>query len=72
MREHSYLREDEMVQRAVDALMEALGPVETARFLTMPRRRRPESVTRHRSWQDSLDREQFFHQVFGSSEQATG
>jgi hypothetical protein len=60
-----YLQEDEVVQRAVDALMEALGPIETARFLAMPRERRLDSVTRHRRWQDRLQPDQFFDQVFG-------
>lgn len=65
MREHSYLEEDEMVQKAIEALMEALGPIETVRFLTLPRQRRIDAVTRHRRWQDSLDKDLFFEQVFG-------
>lgn len=68
MKAHTYLREDEMIRRAVDTLMEALGPVETARFLTLPRQRRLDSVTRHHRWQDTLSKEQFFNQVFGRSE----
>lgn len=51
MNAHVYLSEDEMIQRALEALMEALGPVETTRFVTMPRQRRIESVERHRQWQ---------------------
>ena len=65
MREHTYLQEEEMVQRAIAALMEALGPVETVRFLTLPRRQRLDSVTRHRRWQESLDSGRFFDEVFG-------
>lgn len=65
MSDHAYLQEDEVIQRAIDALMQALGPIETARFLALPRRRRLDSVTRHRRWQDSLDENQFFDQVFG-------
>jgi hypothetical protein len=65
MSEHVYLQEDEVVQRAVDALVEALGPIEAARFLTLPRQRTLDSVTRHHRWQDSLDKDQFFDQVFG-------
>jgi hypothetical protein len=64
VREHTYLAEDEMVQKAINALMEALGPVETVRFLTLPRQKRLDSVTRHRHWQDSLDKDRFFDQVF--------
>lgn len=64
MSDHTYLGEDEMVQRAIDALMEALGPVETVRFLTLPRQKRLDSVARHRRWQSSLDQDAFFRQVF--------
>jgi len=60
-----YLPEDEMIHRALDALMTALGPVETIRFLTLPRRRRLESVEWHRQWQATLNQEQFFDEVFG-------
>jgi hypothetical protein len=65
VKNHTFLQEDEMVRRAIEALMEALGPIETARFLTLPRRRRLDSVMRHRQWQDSLDKDLFFDQVFG-------
>jgi hypothetical protein len=68
MSEHVYLQEDEVIQRAVNALVEALGPVEAARFLTLPRRRRLDSVARHHQWQDSLDKDRFFDQVFASEE----
>ena len=68
MSEHVYLQEDEVIQRAVNALVEALGPVEAARFLTLPRRRRLDSVARHHKWQDSLDKDRFFDQVFASQE----
>jgi hypothetical protein len=59
-----------MIRRALEALMAVLGPVETVRFLTLPRRRL-ESVRRHRQWQASLDQEQFFGQVFGAYSKQT-
>ncbi len=65
MRTHTYLREEEMIQQAVQVLLEALGPVETARFLALPRQRRLDSVLRHRQWQDELDQDLFFNQIFG-------
>jgi len=71
MREHTYLQEDEMVQRAIDALIQALGPIETTRFLTLSRRRKVDSVMRHRRWQDSLDKDRFFDQVFLGEEPPT-
>jgi hypothetical protein len=59
------MTEEEMIRRAVEGLIRDLGPVEATRFLTLPQRRKMDSVTRHRLWQESLDREQFFEQVFG-------
>lgn len=66
MSEYKYLNEEEMVQRAIDALMDALGPIETARFLTLPRQERLDSVMRHRRWQDGLQKEAFFDLLFGA------
>ena len=64
MSEHTYLKEDEMIRRAVEALLRDLGPVEATRFLTLPQRRKVDSVTRHRLWQEGLDRDRFYDQVF--------
>ena len=63
---HTYLPEDEMIQQAMKALFAALGPVEATRFLTLPRRQRLDSLTRHQQWQARLDTQQFFDQVFGA------
>lgn len=68
MSEHTYLVEDEMIRRAIEALLRDLGPVETTRFLTLPQRRKIDSVTRHRRWQEGLDRDRFFDRVFGQAE----
>jgi hypothetical protein len=67
MKPHAYVPEDRLIRRALEALMAALGPVETLRFLALPRPRRLESVRRHRHWQAGLDQEQFLDQVFGPS-----
>ncbi len=64
MKNTKYLSEEVVIQRAVDALMKALGPVEAFRFINMPKRKRLESVKRHRDWQKKLDRETFFNEVF--------
>ena len=68
-KEHRYLQEDELIRRAVAALLQALGPVETARFLNLPRERRRDVVERHREWQESLDKERFFDEVFSIGNQ---
>jgi len=66
---HRVYLEDKVIRRGLEALMAALGPVETIRFLTLPRQRRLESVQRHRQWQASLDQERFFDQVFGARDE---
>ena len=58
--------EDQLVDQAVQALLEKLGPVETARFLALPTKRRTESVQRHREWQANLDKDIFLNELFGS------
>jgi hypothetical protein len=67
-----FLPEDELAERGLAALIEALGPVEALRFLTLPRARRVESVKRHRAWQATLDRRQFFDRVFNPRKPANG
>ena len=64
MRTDALLEEGKLVRRAVDSLLERLGPVETQRFLSLPARRRMDSVRRHRRWQQGLDKDTFFAQVF--------
>ena len=62
------MSEEELVQKALDALMSSLGPIETTRFLTLSRTERIESVLRHQQWQDSLDNYAFFNQVFSEEQ----
>jgi len=38
---------------------------EIIRFINIPRKKRIESVRRHREWQKKLDKERFFNEVFG-------
>lgn len=64
MTTHTFLPEETMIERAIEALAQALGPVETARFLALPRRQIFDSVEWHRQWQGSLDADSFFSQVF--------
>ena len=41
-------------------------PIETARFLTLPRQERLDSVMRHRRWQDGLQKEALLDLLFGA------
>ena len=64
MRAIKYMDEDTMVKKAIKALIGELGPIETNRFINMPRKKRKESVKRHREWQKLLDKDKFFNKVF--------
>ncbi len=64
MKTLKYLNEEEMLKKGIDVLMKELGPVETARFLSVPRSKRIESVKRHREWQKSLNKDDFFEEIF--------
>jgi len=64
MKNSQYISEEKLLKQVIDILMEKLGPVETKRFLTLPARKRIESVKRHRLWQSKLDKDKFFHDVF--------
>jgi hypothetical protein len=67
MTTHIYLAEDTLIKRALQTLMTSLGPIETARFLTLPRDRVSDYMTWRRQWQASLDPQQFFDEVFGAA-----
>ena len=65
MRIERYMDENMLIKKSIELLIDNLGPVETIRFLNLPRKRRIESVKRHRRWQKGLDKEKFFEEVFG-------
>ena len=64
MTAEKYMDEEKMVKKAVRAIVEAVGPIEASRFITMPRKKRVESVKRHRQWQQTLDKDEFFDRIF--------
>jgi len=64
-----YMSEEQLIDQALKALTAVLGPIETMRFLALPREKRIDSVERHRQWQESLDRSAFYDQVFGEASQ---
>ena len=64
--------EERLITKAVEVLVNGLGPVEASRFLALPKKRRIESVKRHRQWQDQLQRDQFFNSVFGARSKGAG
>ncbi len=66
MTRQTYMPEEAMIKKGIEALMSALGPVETARFLSLPRYRYADYVEWHHQWQETLDQTEFFDQVFGT------
>ena len=66
MSQVKYMDEELIIKKAMEALIEKLGPVEALRFINIPKKKRLESVKRHREWQKLLDKEQFLAEVFGS------
>ena len=65
MKTEKYLNEEELIRKAIGALIQELGPVETARFVNLPRQKRLESVKRHRQWQKNIDKDMFMKEIFG-------
>ena len=66
MKQGQFISEDRLFKKAIDILMEKLGPVETNRFLSLPSKERMESVKRYRKWQSKLDKDTFFNEFFGN------
>lgn len=63
MKTVKYMNEDVVIKKAVEVLIKELGPIEAIRFINMPRKKRMESVKRHREWQKTLSKQQFFDEV---------
>lgn len=64
MKQGQFISEEKLLNQIIHILMEKLGPVETNRFLSLPARKRIESVRRHRMWQSALDKDKFFNDIF--------
>jgi hypothetical protein len=64
MRTEKYMDEEIVIKRGVKVLIKELGPVEALRFMNLPKKKRMESVRRHREWQKLLNKNRFFEEVF--------
>jgi len=64
MRIMKYMDEEVVIKKGMDALIKELGPVEAIRFINLPKKKRLESVRRHRKWQKLLNKDRFFDEVF--------
>ena len=65
MRTIKYMNEEDVIKKGMEALIKELGPVEAIRFINLPKKKRLESVRRHREWQKLLDKDRFFDDIFG-------
>ena len=65
MRAIKYMNEEVVIKKGLEALIKELGPVEAIRFINLPKKKRLESVRRHREWQKLLDKDRFFDEIFG-------
>lgn len=64
MKAAKYLDEEVVIKKGMHALVSALGSMEAVRFMTLPREKWIDSVRRHREWQDTLNKDAFFNDVF--------
>ena len=56
--------ETQLIQQAIQILLEQLGTTDTNRFLALKYTERLDSVLRHQTWQKDLDKDSFFDEVF--------
>lgn len=59
----------DLMKKGIKILFRELGNVDAVRFLSIPREKRVESVKRHRDWQQTLDKDTFFDEIFGDHKQ---
>ena len=57
--------DNDLLKKGIEVLFRELGNVDAIRFLSIPREKRIESVKRHRKWQQTLDKDAFFDEIFG-------
>ncbi len=58
------LPEKELVEKCTEILYREVGIADTLRFLSLHREKRLDSVKRHRKWQSTLDKKEFFQEIF--------
>ena len=63
MKASTFINEERLITKAIDTLVDKLGPVETNRFLSLLKTRRVESIKRHQLWQSKLKKDKFFDKV---------
>ena len=61
--------DNDLLKKGIEILFWELGNVDAIRFLSIRREKRVESVKRHRKWQQTLDKDAFFYEIFGDHKQ---
>ena len=61
--------DNDLMKKGIEILFRELGNVDAMRFLSIPREKRIESVKRHRDWQQTLEKDTFFDEIFGDRKQ---
>ncbi|CAG1771389.1 hypothetical protein BAC3_01779 [uncultured bacterium] len=64
MEQSILVNENQLIQQAISILIEQLGTMDTNRFLSLKSSQRLDSVLRHQTWQDTLNKDSFFDDVF--------
>ena len=59
----------DLMKKGIKILFRELGNIDAVRFLSIPREKRVESVKRHRNWQQTLDKNTFFDEIFADHKQ---
>lgn len=56
--------ENQLIQQAIMILLENTAQTDTNRFLSLKSSQRLDSVLRHQAWQETLNKDAFFDEVF--------
>ncbi len=54
----------ELIRKVTEILFKELGYTDAIRFLSLPKEQKMESIERHREWQSTLDKDQFYNDIF--------
>ena len=54
----------ELIKKVTEILFRELGYTDAIRLLSLPKEQKMESVERHRNWQNTLDIDKFYNDIF--------
>jgi hypothetical protein len=64
MKETILMTEEQLINQAVNALIDKLGILEATRFLALKSESKLDSIKWHQEWQAQLNKDEFFDSVF--------